>query len=106
MVIPEPQGTPRTGDVLGSRQGCSSGSPQGHMRGEGFGPASGGSLRSCEELTVWQIPCAQDKRPEVGSGGRRGRCDGQGRAEEGASTLGHGRPISKMTCPTVNPPSS
>jgi len=33
MVIPEPQGTPRTGDVLGSRQGCSSGSPQGHMRG-------------------------------------------------------------------------
>lgn len=33
MVIPELQGTPRTGDVLGSRQGCSSGSPQGHMRG-------------------------------------------------------------------------
>lgn len=34
MVIPEPQGTPRTGYLLGSRQRCSSVSPQGHMRGD------------------------------------------------------------------------
>lgn len=72
MVVSEPQGTPSTGDVLGSRQGCSSGHLGAHER-RGVGPASGGSLRSCEELTVWQIPCAQDKRPGAGSGGRRGR---------------------------------
>lgn len=90
MVVPEPQGTPSTGDILGSRQGCSSGSPQGHMRGEGFGPAGGGSLSSCEELTVWQIPCAQDKRPEQGQ--EVGRADvtdeGQLRREPAASVTG------------------
>ena len=34
MVVPESQGTPRTGDVLGSRQGCSLVSPKGHRRGD------------------------------------------------------------------------